>query len=126
MDIAQQPTASELEVLKLFWREGDMSAREVQDALPQGVSWAISTTRTVLERMREKGLLAKRSVHGLAVYSAAQAKVAIVATVVSGLRSLLDIDGALPASAFAGSQLLSADELDELQRLLDADGGSHS
>eukprot|EP01030_Chromulinospumella_sphaerica_P013466 gene13466-13244_t len=66
------PSDTELEILKVFWRDGAASAREIQAALPQALDWTGSTTRTVLERMRAKGLLVRRSVHGLAVYEAAQ------------------------------------------------------
>jgi hypothetical protein len=38
------------------------------------------------------------------------------------LRGLLEIDGRLPASAFAGSQILSAKELEELETLLNTAG----
>ena len=122
------PTDPELDLLKLFWRDGDLSAREVHDRLPPALGWAVSTTRTVLDRMRAKGLLVRRNVHGLAVYSPAQAKVAVLGGVVGRLRSLLEISGPLPASALSGSQILSADEIAELRRLLDAssdrrDGG---
>lgn len=114
------PTDPEFDLLKLFWRDGDLSAREVHDRLPPDLGWAVSTTRTVLDRMRAKGLLVRRNVHGLAVYSPAQAKVAVLGGVVGRLRALLEISGPLPASALSGSQILSADEIAELRQLLDA------
>ena len=64
------PSDAELSVLKCFWRDGDLSAREVQDRIGAEQGWTSSTTRTVLERMVAKGLLIRRSVHGLAVYEA--------------------------------------------------------
>ena len=118
----QPPSDTELEVLKVFWRDGAASAREVQDALPSGLDWTASTTRTVLERMRAKGLLERRSVHGLAVYEAAQGKADVLGGVLRRvMRQVLEVEGPLPASAFAGSQILSAAELAELEALLNAD-----
>jgi BlaI family transcriptional regulator, penicillinase repressor len=102
-----EPSDLELEVLKAFWRGGAMSAREAQGLIEPELGWSASTTRTVLERMVAKGLLVRRSVHGLAVYEAHK-------------RGLLEIDGRLPASAFSGSQILSETEIQELETLLNA------
>lgn len=113
-----EPSDLELEVLKAFWRGGAMSAREAQGLIEPELGWSASTTRTVLERMVAKGLLVRRSVHGLAVYEAHKGKVDVIGGVLNRLRGLLEIDGRLPASAFAGSQILSATEIAELETLL--------
>ena len=116
-----EPSELELEVLKAFWRGGAMSAREAQALIAPELGWTPSTTRTVIERMVAKGLLARKSVHGLAVYEAQKAKVDVIGGVLKRLRGLLEIDGRLPASAFAGSQILSAEELVQLEALLNAE-----
>ncbi len=114
-----EPSDTELELLKLFWRSGAMSAREVQDALPAELDWAASTTRTVLERMRAKGILVRKSVHGMAVYTTAQDKVSVIGGALRRMmRGVLEIDSALPASAFAGSRLLSEEDLKALEAIL--------
>ncbi len=125
MDPAPPPSDGELELLKLFWRAGPMSAREAQQLAGPELGWAVSTTRTTLERMRAKGLLGRRSVHGLAVYEPARAKVDVIGALLRRLRGALEIEGALPASAFAGSQLLSPEEVAELEHLLDASDGGY-
>lgn len=117
-----EPSDAELALLKLFWQSGPMSAREVQDALPAELDWAASTTRTVLERMKAKGILARRSVHGMAVYVPAQDKVSVLGQVLKRMmRGVLEIDAALPAAAFSGSKLLSEAELAELEAILNAE-----
>lgn len=118
-----EPSDLELEVLKAFWRGGAMSAREAQAVIEPELGWSASTTRTVLERMVAKGLLARRSVHGLAVYEARTGKVDVIGGVLNRLRGLLEIDGRLPASAFAGSQILSEAEIEELEAVLNKAGG---
>jgi BlaI family penicillinase repressor len=115
------PTDAELDVLKCFWRDGDLSAREVQTRIAADLGWTSSTTRTVLERMRAKGILSRREVHGMAVYSPAQPKVTVIHGVMRRLAVMLDIDGALPAAAFSGSQILDAGEIAELEAALAAD-----
>jgi BlaI family penicillinase repressor len=113
------PTDAELDVLKCFWRDGELSAREVHDGLPH-LDWTPSTTRTVLERMRVKGLLSRRSVHGVAVYAATQPKVEVLTGMMRRFAALLDMDGGLPAAAFSGSQLLDQADIAALETLLNS------
>ena len=40
------PTDAELEVLKCFWRDGDLSSREVHDRISAQLDWTPSTTRS--------------------------------------------------------------------------------
>lgn len=115
------PNETELELLKLLWREAPLSAREIQDRLPASLGWAASTTRTVLERMRGKGLIERREAHGVAVYAPADSKTRVLGGVLKRLMRVLEVDGPLPASAFSGSQVLSREDLDELQAILDAE-----
>ena len=108
--------------MKLFWRDGSLSARAVHDRIGPQLGWAPSTTRTVLERMCGKGLLDRRDVEGLAVFSAARGKVDVLGRALHKFaREVLEIDGPLSAQAFTGSQLLSADEIAELQAMLDSE-----
>ncbi len=121
-----EPSDSEFEILKLFWRVGAMSAREVQDVSGPELGWADSTTRTVLERMRKKGLLVRRQVHGMAVYEPASAKLEVLGGFLRKLRGAFEMTGPLSATAFTGSQILNADELDALQAILDADSATQN
>jgi predicted transcriptional regulator len=110
------PTDAELEVLKCFWRDGDLAAREVHDRLAAHLEWTPSTT--VLERMRTKGLLSRRDAHGVAVYSQTRPKVEVLSGLMRRFSALLDMDEALPAAAFTGSQLLSDADIAEIEALL--------
>ena len=114
------PSDAELDLLKCFWRDGDLSASEVRARISHDLGWTSSTTRTVLERMRSKGLLTRRNVHGMAVYSTAQPKVAVIGGLMKRLGALLDLDGPLPVAAFSGSQILDADDIAELEAALAA------
>ena len=115
------PSDAEFDVLKLFWKDGPLSAREVHDRIRPQLDWAPSTTRTVLERMCAKGLLGRREQGGVAVFLARESKVDVVGRALTKFaRRVLEIDGPLSAQAFTGSQLLSPDEIAELQTMLDA------
>ena len=121
------PSEAELEILKAFWRLGPMSAREAHEAFGDQSAWASSTVRTMLERMKNKGILSRKSVHGVAVYSAASDKVSVLGGTLRKLfRQVLEIEGALPVSAFSGSQILSSSELEALETLLNSKEESKS
>jgi BlaI family transcriptional regulator, penicillinase repressor len=117
-----EPNASELDVLKALWKVEEASAREIHEAAGEPRGWSYSTTRTVLSRMVDKGLAARRDSHGLTLFAAAAPKVDMIGRLVRGFaRRVLEIDGELPASAFSSSRLLDADDLAALQRKLDED-----
>lgn len=119
--MSETPSNSELALLKALWRCGAMSAREAHDAAGAALGWSVSTTRTVLERMREKGLIARKAVHGVSVYEADADKLGVVSRLVSDFATrVLEIDGPLPVSAFAGSKLLSEEEAERLAAMLKA------
>ena len=50
-------TESEWNVLSCLWETSPQTARELTQTLAASVGWSRSTTRTVLRRMTEKGLL---------------------------------------------------------------------
>lgn len=119
------PSNTELELLKCLWRHEACSAREVHNQVAPVLDWSYSSTRKTLERMVEKGLVSESDSHGLNVYRAAVGKVSTLAALSADFaRRVLEIDGPLPAQAFAESRLLSDDEIDELEALLrDPDQG---
>lgn len=116
-----QPNPTELEILKHLWSSGQQSAREIHDAVGPAFDWKPSTTRTLISRMEAKGWLARHDVHGLAVYTAELDRVATLGAIVRHLaRSVLNMDGPIPASFFADSPHLSDTELDELDAIINA------
>lgn len=115
-------TRTELTVLKQLWPAGRMSAREVHDAISKETGWSYSTTRTVLTRMEEKGLLKRSEVHGVAVYAPALSRVQVLGAMARELtRQVFDIKGELPASMFADSPHLTEEDLAELDAILNAE-----
>lgn len=117
-----EPSPNELELLKALWRGGRASAREVHEAAGAPLGWSYSTTRTVLSRMVEKGLVTRGEFHGLTLFEAKPKKVEMIGRMVRDFaRRVLESDTALPASAFTGSSLLNEAEIEELERLLAED-----
>ena len=89
------------------------------------LGWAPSTIRTVLERMCAKGLLERRERGKVAVFAASESKVDVVGRALRKFaRRVMEIDGPLSAQAFTGSQLLTSEEIAELQSVLDAEAAN--
>ncbi len=115
-----KPSEYELKLLRHLWRRKRLSARELHDAAQAETQWSYSATRKTLERMAEKGLVRIESFHGLNTYVAGQSKLETLAVMASAFaRDVLDLDAPLPAATFAGSKLVSPDEIAELEALLE-------
>jgi len=116
-----RPNPSELALLKYLWSGAPRSAREIHEAVGPDQGWKASTTRTVLGRMETKGWVERTDDNGIAVYSPVLERVATLGEMVRHLaRSVLDMDGALPAAMFADSPHLSETELAELDEIINA------
>ncbi|MDR1537599.1 MAG: BlaI/MecI/CopY family transcriptional regulator [Clostridiales bacterium] len=46
---------SELKVMDVLWKEGDMPAKKIVEALSRGVGWHKNTTYTIIRKCIEKG-----------------------------------------------------------------------
>lgn len=118
-----QLTPAELEVMKVLWDADGLSAREIHDDLGERLSWAYSTTRTTIERMVRKGLVAKELFHGLHIYRASVTRASGLARMVRDFAAQVLQTSHVPVvSLFAESGALTEEEIVELQQLLeDAD-----
>jgi BlaI family transcriptional regulator, penicillinase repressor len=114
-----RPNESEMKLLRSLWRAPRLSAREIHDETLAVTKWGYTTTRKVLDRMEEKGLVEVKMVHGLKTYAAAQPKLATLALLIKDFaRNVLDAGAPLPVAAFAQSKLLSPGEIEELEKLV--------
>ncbi|NOZ95277.1 MAG: BlaI/MecI/CopY family transcriptional regulator [Acidobacteria bacterium] len=115
---------SEMEVLKVLWRHGRLSAREVHGHVEPRRGWALSTTRTLLERMVRKGAVVREPFHGVNLYAAAVSRpVGLAALVRDFAERILEIDAAAVVPLLSRDADLSDEELAELERLLAAGDG---
>ncbi len=116
---SDNPTKPELAILKLLWSAKEMSAREIHGEIADEFDWSYSTVRTVLERMFDKGLIAKYPVDGVNIYEAEVSKVAILGRMIADFsKRVMELDAAPAAAFFSDSKLLSEDELAELEEVL--------
>lgn len=51
---------SELRVMDVLWREGEVTAKRIADELKTTVGWNVNTTYTIIKRMVGKGIIERR------------------------------------------------------------------
>lgn len=112
--------STELDVMKVLWKEGRLSAREVHERVEEPLGWAYSTTRTTLERLAKKGAVSKTPFHHVSLYEPEISKArGLARRVLEFAERVLESDPAPVVSLFAHSEALSEEEIEELSRLLD-------
>ena len=114
------PTNAELEILRLLWRDGPQTVRQVHDALRRGRDIGYTTALKTLQVMAEKGLVTRDDAERSHVYAAAVPETAVKRRLVADL-----VDRAFDGSAAGlvmqalSTKRASPDELREIRRLLD-------
>jgi predicted transcriptional regulator len=116
---SQHPTELELEILKIVWKEGELSVREVREILSSYRELAHTSVITIMNIMVGKGYLERTKTGRGYVY---RARITEQETTHGMLKDLVKraFSGS-PAAALLG--LLSVDDLDadqlqELRRLI--------
>lgn len=111
-------SSGELDLMDLLWREGPLTLAQAHQRFDEGVV-GYTTIQTRLNRLVEKGLAAKSSDRP-AAYSAAIERESAQAGHLDQLVSKLAGGSVVPLVAqLVNDRRISADELDELKRLID-------
>lgn len=110
---------TELDIMKVLWRHGKQSTREVHDKLSKTTNWAYSTTKTIMDRMVNKHLLERENFHGVFIYTPLISKPMGLAQLVRNFADqVLEMDYGSVVSLFARNKTLTPEEIEELSRLL--------
>lgn len=117
---SRHPTELELEILKVLWRAGPASVRQVRDALVPFRDLAYTSVMTIMTIMTRKGYLRRNKAGGSYVYKAAIKEQ-------KASRGMLQdiVDRVFAGSAVAVMQHLletadlDADELAQLREIVD-------
>lgn len=113
---------AELDIMSVLWTAGPQSVREVHDQLAEKQQWAYSTTKTMMDRMVKKELLARENFHGVFVYRALISRPVGLARFIQFFADrVLGIDHSSVVSLFARTNRLDNGEIAELRRLLEAE-----
>lgn len=115
------PTEAELEILRVLWRDGAATVREIHEALEKGHPTAYTTTLKLLQIMHAKRLVTRDASARSHVY---QARAAQAETERRLLDDLLHraFDGSVEKLVLRAlsERPASPEELARVQRLLDA------
>lgn len=117
---------TEWAVMKTFWNNGLLAARDVYAKLPEDHGWAVKTVKTMLARLVQKGALDYEQVGNSYLYRAVFTREQMTRKEMKGFIDRV-LDGSLaPVLAhFIEEHGLSENEIAELQKLLErkANGG---
>ena len=111
---------AEYDILRILWKDGRLTVREVHDQVYDIHKWAYTTTKTMMDRMIKKGLLEREKYHGIFLYKPLISRpTGLVRMVRFFADRVLETDIGSVVSIFAKSNTLSADEIEELEQLLE-------
>ena len=116
-----KPTPAELGILRVLWRLGSATVREVHDALSEREDTGYTTVLKFLQIMHTKGLVERDASRRAHVYRPLLSQIAaqqqmtdqLVDRVFDGSRSKLVL------AALDGSEQTTAEELAEIRAMLD-------
>jgi predicted transcriptional regulator len=117
---------TEWDLLEALWTAERATAREVAEALAKKRGWAVSTTKTLLDRMVDKGLVGARQVGNVWEYTPALRRVDARRSAWADFVGKAFGGAAAPALHFlARDAKLTKKELAELRALLDRKEQDH-
>lgn len=108
---------SELKVMDMLWKEGDMTAKQISDALKTAIGWNMNTTYTVIKKCIAKGAIERKEPNFLC--HALITKGSVQATETEELlRKLFDSSPDLLFASLLGHRKLSKEQIDNLRRMV--------
>lgn len=104
----------ELEVMDVLWRDGEVSVREVHEALPKDVAY--TTVQTILQRLEQKGAVRRtRKVGNALMFAPAITRRSVYRRLIDELLDL--VGGSQPLLAhLVDSGKLSLDDLKAIEK----------
>lgn len=115
---------SELKIMNVLWKEGDLTAKQISTILADEVGWNMNTTYTVIKKCIAKGAIERQDPNFVcrALISKEEVQQAETEELVGKL-----FDGSTDKlfAALLGSKKLTTDEITHLRQLVeDLDGNS--
>ena len=112
-------TKAEFDILRIIWKKGKLSVREVHDRVVATHVWAYSTTKTMMDRMTRKKFLEREKFHGVFLYRPLISRPSGVARFIQFFANqVLELDYGEVVALFSRSKALDPEEIRELERLL--------
>jgi BlaI family transcriptional regulator, penicillinase repressor len=119
METLPELSKAEYDILRVLWKGEHKTVREVHEHLQATYGWAYTTTKTMMDRMVAKGLLQRDDFHGIFLYKPLVSRPAGMARWIRFFAErVLETDPSTVVAMFADSKAISAEEIEELERLL--------
>lgn len=115
MDELPNPTACELDILKVLWEHGSASVREVHRQLARGQELAYNTVQTLLRIMERKGLVRHQVEGRTFIYTPCFSREESAARF---LDRVFDGAAAELVQSLLRSERISRKELDQMQAMI--------
>ena len=119
-------TKAEFDILRIIWKSEKLSVREVHDQITATHDWVYSTTKTMMDRMTRKQLLAREKFHGIFLYRSLISRPKGFARFIQFFADrVLELDYGEVVALFSRSEALEPEEIQELERILADDMEGH-
>lgn len=120
VEVLPQISDAEFDVMDIIWRYAPISTNEITERLAKYKDWSPKTIYTMLSRLEKKGAIVHRKESRVFVYTPCVSKQAYIEAESRTLANRF-FDGAMNRMvvSFLDQKELSADDLDELQSILD-------
>lgn len=109
---------SELKVMDVLWKEGDLTAKAVSDILKAEIGWNMNTTYTVIKKCVAKGAIA-RSEPGFQCHALISREEAQEAETDELIGKLYDGSVDKLFATLLGRKKLTAQQIERLRQLVD-------
>ncbi|HOZ84636.1 MAG TPA: BlaI/MecI/CopY family transcriptional regulator [Niabella sp.] len=115
-----KPTESELEILQVLWQKGKATVREVHETLTASKETGYTTTLKLMQIMNEKGLVSRDDSSRTHIYKAASDKENTQKFLLNKfISNLFGGSSTQLVMQALGNHKVSADELNQIQSLID-------
>lgn len=108
---------SELKVMGVLWREGDLPARRVAQVLSEEVGWNVNTTYTLIKRCVKKGAI-QRSDPGFLCHALIDKEAVQEAETNELIDKVYDGSADKLFAALLGRKKLSQEQIEALKRIV--------
>lgn len=109
---------SELKVMDVLWKEGDMTAKKISDLLKEEIGWNMNTTYTVIKKCIAKGAI-ERSEPNFMCHAQISKEAVQEAETQELVSKFFDGSPNLLFASLLGSGKLSDEQIAKLRQMID-------
>ena len=108
---------SELKVMDVLWKEGDLPAKEIAKVLTAELGWNVNTTYTLIKRCMKKGAI-ERSEPGFQCHALIPKSAVQEAETDELINKVYDGSADQLFAALLGRKKLSAEQIEKLRQIV--------